>query len=121
MDEICRKVNLLVVLVPGLKRNLFSYCVAVADKGVESITFKQGSFLDLGTFSVLLTRSENRNHLHVNITTESKRTETALKALSGQVLGDEVATDNFSLASKTSSIGSTAGCMCQRMARTYSS
>ena len=53
-DDVLRTVELLTILVPGLKRNLFSTSAA-AQKGVNTIMENSGSSLDLGAFSVQLT------------------------------------------------------------------
>ena len=50
-DNVLRTVKLPIVLVTGLERNPFSSS-AVVQKGVKEITEKNGSFLDLGPFSV---------------------------------------------------------------------
>ena len=55
-DDGLRTVKLPIVLVPGLKRNLLSSSAA-AKKGVRTIIKQKGSSLDLGAFSVQLTRS----------------------------------------------------------------
>ena len=52
--NVLRTVKLPAVLVPGLKRQLFS-SLAAAQKGVTTIVKNNGSFLDLGPFSVQLT------------------------------------------------------------------
>ena len=56
-QDICRTVNLPIVLVPGLERNLFSTALA-AQKEVNTIFTKAGSIVDLGLFSIQLTRSD---------------------------------------------------------------
>ena len=53
-DDVFRTVKLPIVLVPGLKRNLFS-ASAAAQKDVTPVTEKSGSSLHLGPFSVQLT------------------------------------------------------------------
>ena len=50
-QNVCRTVKLLIVLVPGLERNLFSTALA-AQKGVKTIFTKTGSIVDLGLFSI---------------------------------------------------------------------
>ena len=81
-QDICRTVKLPIVLVPGLGRNLFSTAMA-AQKGVKTIiTKKAGSIVDLGLFSIQLTRSDNLDHLDLAISKESKRTESACCAIS---------------------------------------
>ena len=47
MNNICKKVKLPIVLVPGLKRNIFSSASAT-QKGIETVIAKNGSYLDLG-------------------------------------------------------------------------
>ena len=76
-DDVLRKVELPVVLVPGLTRNLFS-SAAAAQKGVKTVITKSASHLDLGSFSFQLTRSGNMDHLDLTISKESRRTESAL-------------------------------------------
>ena len=61
-NDVLRTVKLSILLVPGSKRNLFSSSAA-AQKRVETIIEKSGSFLDLGPFSVQLTRFDNIDHL----------------------------------------------------------
>ena len=48
-QDICSTVQLPIVLVPGLGRNLFSAAMA-AQKGVKTIITKAGSIVDLGLF-----------------------------------------------------------------------
>ena len=50
-DDGLRRVKLLIVLVPGLKWNLFS-SFAAAQKGLKTSVEKNSSSLDLGPFSV---------------------------------------------------------------------
>ena len=71
------------VLVSGLGRNLFSTAMA-AQKGAKTIIAKAGSIVDLGLFSIQLTRSDNLDYLHSAISKESKRTESACCAISGK-------------------------------------
>ena len=65
-NNVLRTVKLPVVLVPGLKRELFSGSAA-AQKSVKTIVEKNGSSLDLGVFSVQLTRLDNMDHLDLTI------------------------------------------------------
>ena len=80
-QDICRTPKLPIVLVPGLGRNLFSTAMA-AQKGVKTIITKAGSIVDLGLFSIQLTRSDNLDHLDLPISKESKRKESACCAIS---------------------------------------
>ena len=80
-QDICRTIKLPIVLVPGLDRNLFSTAMA-AQKGVKTITTRAGPIVDLGLFSIQLTRSDNLDHLDLAISKESKRTESASCAIS---------------------------------------
>ena len=64
-------VELLKVVVPGLRRNLFS-SLAAAQTGVKTIIENNGSSLDLGAFSGLLTRLDNMDHLDVSIAKKSR-------------------------------------------------
>ena len=57
-QDICRTVKLPIVLVPGLGRIFFSTAMA-AQKGVKTVITKAGSIVDLGLFSIQLTRSDN--------------------------------------------------------------
>ena len=69
-------------------RNLFS--TAFADqKGVKTIFTKAGSIIDLGLFSIQLTRSDNLDHLVLAISKESKQTESACCAISGKAFGNQ--------------------------------
>ena len=65
-QDVCRTIKLPIVLVPGLGRNLFSTAMA-AQKGVKTIIAKAGSIVDLGLFSIQLTRSDNLDHLDMAI------------------------------------------------------
>ena len=87
-DNVLRTVRLPIVLVPGFKRNIFSTSAA-AQNGVKTIIEKNGSSLDVGTFSIQLTRLDSVDHLDLKIAKESRRTETALCAISGEKLGKE--------------------------------
>ena len=87
-QDICRTVTLPIVLVPGLGRNLFSTAMA-AQKGVKTTITKAGSIVDLGLFSIQLTRSDNLDHLDLAISKGSKRTESACCAISGKSFGKE--------------------------------
>ena len=80
-QDICRTIKLPIVLVPGLDRNLFSTAMA-AQKDVKTITTRAGPIVDLGLFSIQLTRSDNLDHLDLAISKESKRTESASCAIS---------------------------------------
>ena len=59
-DDVCRKVKLPVILVPGLKSVLI---VATTRNGVKTVITTEGSILDLGLFSVQLSRSDNIDNL----------------------------------------------------------
>ena len=52
-DDVLKAVKLPIVVVPGLKRSLF-FSSAAAQKGVKTTIENNGSFLDLGAFSVRL-------------------------------------------------------------------
>ena len=82
-QDICRTVKLPMVLVPGLGQNIFSTAMA-AQKGVNTIITKAGSIVDLGLFSIQLTRSDNLDYLNLAISKESKRAESACCAISGK-------------------------------------
>ena len=87
-QDICRTVKLPIVLVPGLGRNLFSTAMA-AQKGVKTTITKAGSIVDLGLFSLQLSRSDNLDHLDLAISKESERTEPACCAILGKSFGKE--------------------------------
>ena len=76
-DDGLRTIKLPIVLMTGLKRNLFSSSAA-AKKGVRTIIEQKGSSLDLGAFSVQLTRSDDMKYLDLTIAKESRRTGSAL-------------------------------------------
>ena len=80
-QDICRTVKLPIVLVPGLRRIFFSTAMA-AQKGVKTILTKAGSIVDLGLFSIHLTRSDNLDYLNLAISKENKRTKSASCAIS---------------------------------------
>ena len=82
-------VKLTMVLVPGLGRNIFSTAMA-AQKGVKTVFTKAGSIVDLGLFSIQLTRSINLDNLKLAISKESKRTESACGAISGKSFSKEI-------------------------------
>ena len=87
-QDICRTVKLPIVLVPGLGQNLFSKAMA-AQKDVKTIITKAGSIVDLGLFSIQLTRSDNLDHLDLAISKESRRTDSACCAISGNAFSKE--------------------------------
>ena len=60
-----------------------------AQKGVKTIITKAGSIVDLGLFSIQLSRSDNLDHLDLAISKGSKRTESACCAISGKSFGKE--------------------------------
>ena len=76
------------MLVPGLKRNFLSTSAAV-EKGAKTIIERRGSFLDVVNFGVQLTLLDDMEYLDLTITKESRRTESALCAISGKNLGKE--------------------------------
>ena len=88
-QDVCRTVKLPIVLVPDLLRNLILIAMT-AQKGVETVFTKAGSIVDLGLFSVQLTRSDNLDHLDLAISKESKRTESACCAISGKLFSKEI-------------------------------
>ena len=63
-QDVCRTIKLPIVLVTGLGRNIFSTTLA-AQKGVKTIFTKAGFIIDLGLFSIQLTRSDNLDHLNL--------------------------------------------------------
>ena len=88
IDDGLRTVKLPIVLVPGLKIIFFSSSAA-AKKGVCTIIEQKGSSLDVGAFSVQLTRSDSMEYLDLTIAKESRRTEYALCAISGKTFRKE--------------------------------
>ena len=85
-DDVLRKIKLPNVLVPCLKRNIFSN-LAAAQKGDKTVVEKNGSYLDLGLF-IQLTRSNNMDHLDLMMAKIS-RTKSAPSANSGKPFGKE--------------------------------
>ena len=70
-DDVLRRFKLLIVLVTGLRRNLFSSSAA-AQKDVKTIIEKSTSALDLGVFRVQLTRRlDNMDYLDLTTAKES--------------------------------------------------
>ena len=65
-QDVCRTVKPPIVLVPGLRRNLFSTALA-GQKGVKSIFTTAGSIVGLGIFSIQLNKSDNMDHLDLTI------------------------------------------------------
>ena len=72
--------------MPGLGKNLSSTALA-SQKGVQTICSKAGSTVDLGLFSIQLTRSDNLDHFDLAISKESKRTESVYCAILGEAFG----------------------------------
>ena len=60
-----------------------------AQNGVKTIITKAGSIVDLGLFSIQLSRSDNLDHHDLAISKGSKRTESACCAISGKSFGKE--------------------------------
>ena len=88
-DDAVRTVKLPIVLVPGVKINIFSSSAA-AKKGVKKIIEQKGSSLDLGAFNVQLTRLDSSmEYLYLTIAKESRRTESALCVISGKSSREE--------------------------------
>ena len=87
-DDVLSTVKLPIVLVPSLKKSLFSTSAA-AQKGVKTIIEKNGSSLDLGAFSVKLTRLDIMKYSRSNNAKESRRTESSFCAISGEKFGKE--------------------------------
>ena len=55
---------------------------------VETIFTEAGSIVDLGLFSIQITRSDNLDHLDLAIAKEKKWTESACCAISGKEFGN---------------------------------
>ena len=87
-DDVLKTVKLLIVLVPGLKRDMFS-SLAGAKKSVNTIIENNGSYHDLGPFIVQLTRLDSMDHLDLTIVKESKIIRSAFCAISGDTFGKE--------------------------------
>ena len=85
-NDVLKTVKLPIVLVPGLKRNIF-FSSAAPQKGVKTTIENNGSSLDLGAFGVQLTRLDNMEYLNLIYAKESRRTESALFAISGVKFG----------------------------------
>ena len=79
-----------IVLGAGLRRHLFSSSAA-AQKGVTKHIENNGSSLDLGSFSVQLTRLDNKDPLDLTVVKESRRTKSSLCAISWKTFGKESA------------------------------
>ena len=67
-------------------KGVFFSSIEAAQKGVKTVATKGGYILDLGSFSMKLTRSNNLGHLDVAITKQNKRPESACCAISGRTL-----------------------------------
>ena len=87
-DDVLRTVKFPIVVVPGIKRSSFS-SLSAAQKDVKTIIGNSSSSLDLGVFSVQLTRLDNMDYLDLTIEKESRKTESALCAASGKTFGKE--------------------------------
>ena len=87
-DDALRTVKLPTVLVPELQRNLFSNSAA-AKKGVKTIIEQEGSSLDLGAFSVQLTRLDSMEYRDLTIAKERRRTKSALCTIAGKIFRKE--------------------------------
>ena len=74
-DDALRTVKLPITLVPGLKIKIYSPVrLQQRKKGVKTIIEQKGSSLDLGAFSVQLTRVDSMEYLNLTIAKESRRT-----------------------------------------------
>ena len=105
-DDVSRKLKLPKVLVPGLRRSLFS-SLASAQSGVKTFIKKNGSFLDLEPYNIQLTRLDNIDRLDLTIVKESRRTESAFCTTSGKMFDKEtVLTDSVSTKPVGLSVGS---------------
>ena len=82
-----RKVKFLIVLLPGLNRNIFLSLVA-AQNGVKTDIEKNDLSLGLGSFRGQLARLDNMNPLDLTIEKESKA-ESALCVISVKTFGKE--------------------------------
>ena len=65
-DDVLRTVKVSIVLVPSIKRNIFSI-LATTQKGVKTIIEKSGSSLKLGLFSVQWTRVDSMDYFDLKI------------------------------------------------------
>ena len=68
----------------GSEVNRFSI-VPTTQNGVKTVITTGGSFLDLGLFSVQLSRYDNVDHLNLANVKESLTTESELSAVSGMM------------------------------------
>ena len=80
-DNVSRKIKSTIVSVPGLKKNIF-YSLVTAKKGVKTTIGRNGSSLDFRSFIVFIV-----DHLDLTIMKESRRTESALCAVSRKTFG----------------------------------
>ena len=63
----------------------FFFSIEAAQKGVKTVTTRGGSILDLGSFTMKLTRSNNLGHLDVAIAKQNKPPELTCCAISGRI------------------------------------
>ena len=68
---------------------MFFPSLVAAQKDVKAIIDNSSSSLDLGAFSVQLTRLDDMDYLDLKITEESRRTESSLCATSRENFGKE--------------------------------
>ena len=88
-DDALRTVKLPKVLVPGLKRNIFSSSTSAKKGSIITIIEQKNSSLNLGALSVQLTRVDSMDHLDLPIAKENRRTEFDLCAISGKTFPKE--------------------------------
>ena len=107
-DDVLMAIKLSVVLVLGLKRNIFSTSAA-AKKNVRTTNDSNSLSLDLGAFGVQLTRFGSMDCLDLTIAKESRRSESALCSISGNTFGKEsvILTALVPMRGVTQSVGST--------------
>ena len=88
---ISRNVSLPVTLVPGINKHLFSSCTA-AQPGVRTVICKEGSYLDLGIFTIPLSKfNNNMDYIDLAISGKSMGSSTACCAISGTQFKNEAA------------------------------
>ena len=87
-QDVSRTVKLPIVLVPGLGGNYFLQFWQLK-KALKIFSLRQGSIVDLGSFSIHLTRSDNLDNVDLAVAKKSKRTESACWAISGKVFGNQ--------------------------------
>ena len=76
--------------MPGLYKHSFSSCAAV-QAGVKTVICKEGSYLDMGMFTIPLSKFNNMDYIDLAISGNSMGSSTACCAISGTQFANEVA------------------------------